>query len=67
VGTCSIGTVVDPALKVHGVEALRWVDLRDADGPAGTERPTIMVAEKAALSSGLLTVSDGKSALGAST
>nr|WP_042184651.1 GMC family oxidoreductase N-terminal domain-containing protein [Kibdelosporangium sp. MJ126-NF4]CEL15733.1 Choline dehydrogenase [Kibdelosporangium sp. MJ126-NF4] len=50
VGTCSIGTVVDPALKVNGVEGLRVVDASVMPMvPRGnTNAPSIMVGEKAA-------------------
>jgi choline dehydrogenase-like flavoprotein len=50
VGTCSMGTVVDSELRVHGVERLRVVDASVMPTvPRGnTNAPTIMVAEKAA-------------------
>ncbi len=50
VGTCSIGTVVDPALRVHGVDGLRVVDasVMPVVPRGNTNAPTIMVAEKAA-------------------
>jgi choline dehydrogenase-like flavoprotein len=47
--TCAIGSVVDPELRVHGVEGLRVVDasVMPTITRANTHAPTVMIAEKA--------------------
>ena len=48
--TCAMGAVVDPELRVHGVEGLRVVDasVMPTITRANTNAATIMIAEKAA-------------------
>jgi 5-(hydroxymethyl)furfural/furfural oxidase len=51
VGTCAIGSVVDPHLRVRGIGALYVADasVMPVIPRANTNIPTLMVAEKAAL------------------
>ena len=48
--TCAIGSVVDPALKVYGVEGLRVADasVMPTITRGNTNAATIMIGEKAA-------------------
>jgi choline dehydrogenase len=50
VGTCAIGTVVDPRLQVHGVEGLRVADasVMPMVTTGNTNAPSIMIGERAA-------------------
>jgi choline dehydrogenase-like flavoprotein len=47
--TCAMGAVVDPELRVYGVEGLRVVDasVMPTVTRANTHAPTMMIAEKA--------------------
>jgi 5-(hydroxymethyl)furfural/furfural oxidase len=51
VGTCAIGTVVDPQLRVRGIEGLYVADasVMPVIPRANTNIPTLMIAEKAAV------------------
>ena len=50
VGTCALGSVVDPELRVLGTEALRVVDasVMPVVPRGNTNAPTIAIAERAA-------------------
>jgi len=49
-GTCAIGTVTDPTLRVHGVEGLRVADASVIPNEitGNTNAPSIMIGERAA-------------------
>ena len=51
VGTCAIGTVVDPQLRVRGIDGLYVADasVMPVIPRANTNIPTLMIAEKAAV------------------
>jgi choline dehydrogenase len=50
VGTCAMGSVVDPCLRVHGIDGLRVADasVMPTITSANTHAPTVMIAEAAA-------------------
>jgi choline dehydrogenase len=50
VGTCAIGQVVDPQLRVHGIDGLRVADasVMPSIVSANTNATTVMIAERAA-------------------
>ncbi|MFD1048745.1 GMC family oxidoreductase, partial [Kibdelosporangium lantanae] len=50
VGTCAMGTVVDPTLKVHGVEGLRVADasVMPKVTTGNTNAPAVLIGEQAA-------------------
>jgi choline dehydrogenase len=50
VGTCAIGQVVDPQLRVHGIDRLRVADasVMPSIVSANTNATTVMIAERAA-------------------
>jgi choline dehydrogenase len=50
VGTCAMGTVVDPTLKVHGIEGLRVADasVMPMVTTGNTNAPAVLIGEQAA-------------------